>query len=244
VLQFLSDILGIPPIVLKYWNLDPSTGNDTTFLTSLLDEGRAVGAYDGRVTADDTGIAKSIDPNSSNNDPTMTAVDGVYTNMWNVYLNEELKYTSTSPFMDINDQVIPNWNYDHIDPTGAQKGGDDILYTAGDLAAAMTLNPYLKVFSANGYYDTVTPFFQTRLDLDNMPLDDPDARKNLRICNYPSGHMIYLDNESRCAMKAHLAEFYREASMHPLSAASQRPLEEARHVTYSRYRRRVNRTPY
>ena len=39
--------------------------------------------------------------------------------------------------------------------------------TAGDLAATMSLNVDLKVFSANGYYDFVTPFYQTMLDLYN-----------------------------------------------------------------------------
>ena len=94
----------------------------------------------------------------------MTAVGGVYTAMWNVYLNDELKFVATSPFLDINDQAFDNWDFSHTDPTGAQKGGDT-LYTAGDLAASMALNPYLKVFSANGYYDAVTPFFQTLLTL-------------------------------------------------------------------------------
>ena len=36
------------------------------------------------------GIAGSVDPSSGMNDPTMTAIGGVYTAMWNVYLNEEL----------------------------------------------------------------------------------------------------------------------------------------------------------
>ena len=77
VLQALSNILGIPPVVLKYWQLDLAAGGGTTFLTSLLqDEGLAISAYDGRVTAEDTGIAGSIDPNSGGNDPTMTAVGG------------------------------------------------------------------------------------------------------------------------------------------------------------------------
>ena len=214
-LQTLSDILGIPPTVLIYWGLDVSASNaiGLLFLTTLLqDRGLALGAYDGRVTAVDTGIAGSVDPNSGGNDPTMTAVAGVYTAMWNVYLNDELKYTSTSPFTDLNDQAFKYWNFSHIDPTGAQKGkdvnGNIILYTAGDLAASMALNPFLKVFCANGYYDSVTPFFQTILNLEAMPLNDPKARANLTIRNYPSGHMIYLDGASRTAMKADLSGFY------------------------------------
>ena len=145
VLQHLSDILGIPVDVLESWKLDPSIGYGAVFLTTLLqDKGLAVGAYDGRVTASDTGIAQSIDPNSGGNDPTMTAVGGVYTAMWNVYLNDELQFTATSPFMDLNDRAFLNWNFDHVDPTGAHVGGDNSLYTAGDLAAAMALNPYLR----------------------------------------------------------------------------------------------------
>ena len=86
------------------------------------------------------------------------------------------------------------------------------LYTAGDLAASMELNPYLKVFCANGYYDAVTPFFQTKLDIENMPLGNPEnhdkTQYNLVFRTYPSGHMIYLDKDSRKEMKNDLGEFY------------------------------------
>jgi carboxypeptidase C (cathepsin A) len=236
VLQTLSQMVGIPPVVLTYWQLDPGTGQGTVFLTSLLlNDGLALGAYDGRVTGTDTGIAASIDPNSGGNDPTMTAVGGVYTVMWNVYLNDELKYTSTSPFLDLNDQTFLNWNFGHVDPAGAERGGTNSLYTAGDLAAAMALNPYLKVFSANGYYDAVTPFFQTILNFENMPLLDSHARDNLILRNYPSGHMIYLDGASRDAMKKDLAQFYDSTATKPAA-----PLRLSR----SRGVRRISRTPY
>ena len=242
VVEKLSQYIGIPPLVLKYWKLDVTTGGGSTFLTSLLlKEGLAVGAYDGRVTADDTGIAGAVDPNSGGNDPTMTAVGGVYTTMWNVYLNDELRFTSTSPFLDLNDQAFKNWNFAHVDPTGAQKGGDN-LYTAGDLAGAMALNPYLKVFAANGYFDAVTPFFQTILNFENMPLKSPKARENLVVRSYPSGHMIYLDDPSRTAMKADLASFYEQATRRG-KAEAQAIAEEPR-LGSARYRRRFSRTPY
>jgi carboxypeptidase C (cathepsin A) len=236
VLETLSQMVGIPPIVLTYWQLDPATGDAAVFLTSLLQsDGVALGVYDGRVTAVDTGIAGSIDPNSGGNDPTMTAVGGVYTVMWNVYLNDELKYISTSPFVDLNDQAFQNWDFGHIDPTGAQKGGQATLYTAGDLAASMALNPYLKVFSANGYYDAVTPFYQTILTFENMPLVDVHARRNLTVRNYPSGHMVYLDGASRTAMKADLAQFYDNTRAALIAGVD---------LSRSRGVRRFSRTPY
>ena len=245
VLHTLSEFIGIPPAVLKYWKLDVSTGGGTVFLTSLLlDDGVAVGAYDGRVTAADTGIAESVDPESGGNDPTMTAVGGVYTAMWNVYLNDELQFTSTSPFLDINDQAFLNWDFSHVDPTGAQRGGPESLYTAGDLAAAMALNPYLKVFSANGYYNSVTPFFQTILNFENMPLDDKHAQANLAIHKYPSGHMVYLDDKSRSQMKTDLVDFYKGGTAHSLAVAAHRAPEEAKLLGRTEYPRRISRVPY
>ena len=131
--EFLSQIIGIPPEVLEDWNLDPAIEYNTIFLKSLLQD-KVLGQYDGRVTSNDTGIAGSVSSKSGGNDPTITAVGGIYTAMWNVYLNEELKYMSTSPFMALNIQVNEGWNFKHVDPTGAERGGREALYTAGDLA--------------------------------------------------------------------------------------------------------------
>ncbi len=218
--QSLSQFIGIPSEVLEDWNLDPAIEGNTIFLKSLLQD-RVLGQYDGRVNSNDTGIAGSVDPKSGGNDPTITAVGGVYTAMWNVYLNEELKYISTSPFIALNPLVAEIWNFEHTDPTGAKKSGLEPLYTAGDLAASMEINPYLKVFCANGYYDAVTPFFQTKLDLKNMPIGNPTSLDNLEFHNYESGHMIYLDNlskpKSRTKMKEHLAAFYDGISAHVAS---------------------------
>jgi carboxypeptidase C (cathepsin A) len=50
---------------------------------------------------------------------------------------------------------------------------------------------------ANGYYDTVTAFFQTILNFEKMPVGSAHVRENLMIHNYPSGHMVYLDDRSR-----------------------------------------------
>jgi carboxypeptidase C (cathepsin A) len=220
-LQTLSAYTGIPPVVLVTWGLGAGTGNNfgTLFLLTLLNsEGRALGAYDGRVKGIDTGIAAKINPLAGSNDPTIAAINGVYTAMWNKYVNEELRFTSTSAFTDLNDRAFAHWDFGHLDPTGAQKGGTDanglqMLYTAGDLAATMALNVNLKVLSLNGYFDSVTPFYQTTLDLQNMPLLDMEVRnKNLTIRNYPSGHMVYLDGASRTAMKGDLAAFYDDAT--------------------------------
>lgn len=203
----LSAYTGIDKITLDSWSL----AIDNRFLIALLqDQNRALGAYDGRVTGIDSGIAGAVDPAAGGNDPTMAAVSGVYTAMWNSYLNEQLKYTSNSEFVDLNDAVFENWDFTHVDPTGA-KQTNGALYTAGDLAALMAINIDLKVLSANGYYDFVTPAYRTVTDLLQMPLADATIRKNLTVRCYPSGHMIYLDGNSRTALKRDLVQLYDSA---------------------------------
>ncbi|KVN24493.1 peptidase S1 [Burkholderia pyrrocinia] len=187
----------------------PSSNNNPpyTFFLTLV-PGIQIGQYDGRANYTGQGIAPFILPNSGGNDPSINNIGGAYTVLWNSYLNTDLKYTSTSSFVDLNDQVFNNWDFSHTDPTGANRGGGNTLYTAGDLASSMSLNPDLKVLSANGYFDSVTPFHQTELTLAQMPLDPTIKAQNLTIKNYPSGHMIYLNDPSRTALKGDLGNFY------------------------------------
>ena len=215
----LSRYLGLPASMLEAWRLNVEAADrlgHSAFLIELLrDKGLALGAYDGRVTGIDTGIAAIVSPDGGMNDPTMAAVSGVYTTMWNSYLANDLEFTATSNFIDLNDQAFQFWDFSHTDPAGrVQKPdgqGNPTLYTASDLAATMAANPDMLVLSANGYFDSVTPFFQTRLTLDAMPLEDVRARTNLTIRYYPSGHMIYLDGASRTALKTDLAAMYDRA---------------------------------
>ena len=95
----------------------------------------------------------------------------------------------------------------------------------------MSLNVDLKVLSANGYFDSVTPFHQTVLDLQAMPLKNDAARRNLAIRFYPSGHMIYLDGGSRTALKADLARMYDAATSDHAAMSRIRSIQERRNAT-------------
>ncbi|NDL63886.1 S10 family peptidase [Acerihabitans arboris] len=234
ILATLAEYTGIDEKTLLGWSLDVgasnSRGNSLFLVTLLQSRGLALGSYDGRVTAVNTGIAADIDPNSGGNDPSMTAVNGAYTAMWNSYLNEGLKFTSNSAFTDLNERAFQYWDFHHTDPTGAEKGVNDkgapILYTAGDLAATMSLNVDLKVLSANGIYDFVTPFYQTMLDLEAMPLLSSSIRQNLAVKFYPSGHMIYLNGEARATLKNDLTAMYRQATGDPAAISRIRALQQ------------------
>lgn len=85
-----------------------------------------------------------------------------------------------------------------------------MMDTEENLREAMTENPHLKVFSANGYFDFATPFFETEWDLDHMGLD-LSLVKNISYGYYESGHMIYLHVPALAKYKADLTRFYNSA---------------------------------
>ncbi len=78
---------------------------------------------------------------------------------------------------------------------------------AEDLREAMSRNPHLAVFSANGYFDFATPFFETEYTVAHMGLE-PALEKNITWGYYPSGHMIYLNPASRRQLREDLGRFY------------------------------------
>ena len=78
------------------------------------------------------------------------------------------------------------------------------------LRAAMTRNPYLKVFVGNGYFDLGTPYYATEYVVNHLGLD-PETRKNVSMGYYESGHMMYIHQPSLAKLKDDLANFIRSA---------------------------------
>lgn len=64
-----------------------------------------------------------------------------------------------------------------------------------DLRQAMALDPKLRVLVAHGLTDLVTPYFETRMVLDQVP--DFGAPDRIRFETYAGGHMLYFREASR-----------------------------------------------
>ncbi len=164
------------------FNMDP------TYFHDNLVPGSVIGFYDGRM------VAARGTPLASEEDPSSTYYDSSFASTIVSYLANELHYTTPSSYTMLGNQAKV-WDYSHA--------GERFPDTVPDLAAAMTLDPKLRVFSANGYYDIVTPFYQTEGDLARL-----GANPGVTVRFYPGGHMTYLDDDGRVAEKADLAAFY------------------------------------
>jgi carboxypeptidase C (cathepsin A) len=196
VVAQLSAFTGLSPQYLEQSNLRIDIDRFDKEL--LREQRRTVGRLDGRFI----GIDKDAAGETAEYDPSYAAIFGEYTAVLNDYIRRSLKFESDLPYEILTGKVRP-WSYD--------RNQNRYLDVGETLRSAMTTNPYLKVFIANGYYDLATPFAATRYTFNRMQLD-PAIRKNLSMDYFEGGHMMYIDRAAHARLKADVAKFINGAS--------------------------------
>ncbi len=140
-------------------------------------------------------------------DATDAAIDSAFVSTGNYYMRQVLKYNTPLLYRhEIYDLIYADgqtWDFKH--GTDTQE-----LNVAPDLAQAMTYNPALKIFSANGYFDFATPFFATIYTLNHLYLA-PSIQRNITYGFYQSGHMVYLHPAALVQFHADLERWYAQA---------------------------------
>jgi carboxypeptidase C (cathepsin A) len=91
----------------------------------------------------------------------------------------------------LNAQVAHQWDYG--------RGGRVNAEAVSDLREALALDPRLKVLIVHGITDLVTPYFATKLLLDQLPAFGAGSRVQFVVL--PGGHMSYVRDESRRALR-------------------------------------------
>ncbi len=156
----------------------------------LRDEGRTVGRFDSRYK----GIDRDAAGETFEYDPSSAVVQGAYTAMLNYYVRDELEFASDLPYEILSRRVHP-WDYgDHQ---------NEYVNVADTLRKAMTTNPALKIYVANGYYDLATPFLASEYTFTHLGLDK-SLQDNISMAYYQAGHMMYIDQGELQKMKRDL----------------------------------------
>jgi carboxypeptidase C (cathepsin A) len=159
----------------------------------LRDEQRTTGRLDTRFK----GIDRDAAGEYPEFDPSMAAIAGPYTATLYDYVRGELKFESDLPYEILNPKVWP-WSFAQHE--------NQYVNVAETLRKAISMNPYLKIHVANGYYDLATPYFATRYTFDHLGLD-PSLQGNLSMSYYEAGHMMYIHLPSLARLKDTLAKF-------------------------------------
>ena len=196
IVEKLSYFTGISEQFIERSNLRI---NDQHYFKELLrDRGLTVGRLDARLIGRDRlGVTERPEY-----DPLLTNIMGPYTAAFYDYIRRELKFESDLPYEILSGFVHP-WSYREFE--------NAYVNVAETLRSAMTYNPYLKVYVANGYYDLGTPYFATEYTFNHLGLDE-SLRGNVTMGYYEAGHMMYIHIPSLKQMKNDLSKFIKESS--------------------------------
>jgi carboxypeptidase C (cathepsin A) len=195
IIQKLARFTGLSQDYLERSNLRVP---DYRFFKELLrSRARVVGRLDSRFL----GIDPDTLGDGTNNDPSYTNIVGPYTATFYDYVRRELKFEKDIPYEILTGTVWP-WSYAEHE--------NRFVYVAETLRQAMSANPHMKIFVANGYYDLATPYFATEYTIGHLGLDE-SLRNNIRMAYYEAGHMMYIHLPALEELKKDLAEFIDQA---------------------------------
>jgi carboxypeptidase C (cathepsin A) len=163
----------------------------------LRSERRTVGRLDSRFT----GIDRDSVGEQFEHDPSLSGTMGPYTACFNHYIRSDLKFESDLPYEIISMRVRP-WSYTEHE--------NRYVNVAETLRKAMSVNPFMTIFVANGYFDLATPYFATEYTFNHLSLD-PALQDNVSMGYYEAGHMMYIHLPSLRKMKTDLSAFIQSA---------------------------------
>ncbi|MFL7871157.1 MAG: S10 family peptidase, partial [Anaerolineales bacterium] len=136
IVEKLSRYTGLSQEYVKQTNLRINIFRFTKELQR--DQRRTTGRIDSRFT----GMDRDAAGETWEYDPSMAAIIGPYTAIFNDYARTELGFHSDLPYEILSNRVHP-WGY--------ETHQNQYINVAETLRKAMTINPHLKVIIANGY---------------------------------------------------------------------------------------------
>ena len=149
-------------------------------------EGKVTGRYDGSVRGFDP------DPDSSDShlsDPSGDTLVAPLTSAAVDLTTRTLKWRPDGPYHLLNRSL--SWDYGR---------GINPVQSTSDLRQILAFDPKLKLLVGHGLFDLATPYFGSKIQLDQLPAYASADRVKLVV--YPGGHMFYSREASRRAFRA------------------------------------------
>ncbi|MGA7997660.1 MAG: peptidase S10, partial [Bradyrhizobium sp.] len=149
--------------------------------------GKVTGRYDASV--------KGIDPFPDSsffhfNDPSGEALLAPLTSAAVDLTTRKLNWRPDGSYHLLNGEVEKAWDFGH---------GVSPPQSVSELRQILALDPKLKLLIGHGLFDLATPYFGTRIELDQLPaFASPDR---VKLVVYPGGHMFYSRDASRRAFR-------------------------------------------
>jgi len=166
-------------------------GGRVDLATFAREKGRASGEissiYDGRINGFD---AAPLTARGDYSDPVLDAAKTPLAAAMADVTASRLGWKVEARYEILNDSVNQHWNW------GDGRGRAEAL---SDLKRVLALDSDFRILVTHGLTDLVTPYFATKLLLDQVPpMGDPGR---LRLEVYDGGHMFYFVDTARAALR-------------------------------------------
>ncbi len=193
IIQKIAYYTGLSPEYIEKSNMRIPISQFTKEL--LRKQNIILGRFDARVKGG------SLDPlgKTADYDPSIDAVLGSFTAIFNQYVRADLKWEKDEEYKVLTN-VWP-WSFG-----GAE---NQYLSMADLLDEEMRRNPGMRVFVANGYYDLATPYFATEYTFDHMGMDG-ELKDRVKMGYYEAGHMLYIHYPSLVRLSKDVHQFIDE----------------------------------
>ncbi|HEX4261538.1 MAG TPA: peptidase S10 [Acetobacteraceae bacterium] len=184
VSQHVAALTGLDPALVRQ---HAGRIDAATFLREIdRAEARVASRYDGTVTMPDpfgsASFARFPDPvTDALAAPLSSAMVALYAN--------RLHWRPDAPYRLFNAEANRSWNY-------GKGGGPQAMFA---LRTALALDPRFHVVVAAGLFDLVVPYFRTQMLLDTIP--GPAGGDRVRFVVLPGGHMVYVRDDGRMALR-------------------------------------------
>jgi carboxypeptidase C (cathepsin A) len=185
--------------------LDPATSRrlagrfDTAEFRREFDRAdrKVTGRYDASVLGDDPFPDSSL---SHFGDPSGDALIAPLTSAAVDLFTRKLNWRPDGSYELLNGEVERAWDFGRsLSP----------VESTTDLRQILALDPKLKVLVAHGLFDLATPYFGSKIQLDQLPpFFASPARVKLAV--YPGGHMFYSRDASRQAFRAEVEALMKQ----------------------------------
>ena len=216
VAEKLAQYTGLPVAYILKANLRISGGEFEKNLQG--NEDVTVGRLDTRFAG------PTMDPLSkgSDYDPQSADISSAYVSAFNNYARQDLHYGGDETYKPEID-VFKYWDFKHK-PPGADVAFPGSTNVMTDLSTAMKYNPDLKLFVAGGYFDLATPFYEGWYEMHHLPIE-PALLSNIEFHYYPSGHMVYANEDSLHRLHDDVVNFIERTDNR---GSTPRPVQRAR----------------
>jgi carboxypeptidase C (cathepsin A) len=197
----LESYTGIPAALWIKANLRLNGGQFSKYLQDSGDitTGRLDSRFEG----------PNIDPlsSSADYDPFTESIESAIVSSMNTYAHDTLKFGENMTYKQSARDPGFNWDMKHSSPGGGWPGTSTNV--SADIAYTMKVNTKMHILLMGGYFDLGTLYFGATYEMKHLPIP-ASLQKNIEYKFFPTGHMVYVNEQALRDLHERTAQFIRE----------------------------------